>query len=227
MLRECLAYGLLTACSKQPRTTVGWKGLINDPEINGTFQINKGLRIARTLLAELTSSGVPVACELLDTISPQVCVLSCSLRVRSKGGVTLTHFLFAVPRRRCLVGCHRRSYYRCAAKLSLREPRTMLISHDHTESQLHRELASGASFPIGSSSGSGHSVPSPSIDTGLLLPMLRRLQERHRWLSWRRRGRDVVGRPPARFPRCDRVGPGSHCPHCRCVKLVCSWPQRS
>lgn len=56
----------------QPRTTVGWKGLINDPEINGSFQINKGLRIARTLLADLTASGVPVACELLDTISPQV-----------------------------------------------------------------------------------------------------------------------------------------------------------
>lgn len=120
LLREGLASGLLTACSKQPRTTVGWKGLINDPEINGTFQINKGLRIARTLLAELTSSGVPVACELLDTISPQVSVLSYSLQSVRKGGVTLTHSLTAVPRRRCLVGCHRRSYYRCAARHSLR-----------------------------------------------------------------------------------------------------------
>lgn len=57
-------------CS-QPRTTVGWKGLINDPEIDGSFAINKGLRIARTLLADITHTGVPVGCELLDTISPQ------------------------------------------------------------------------------------------------------------------------------------------------------------
>jgi phospho-2-dehydro-3-deoxyheptonate aldolase len=121
-LRACprSAAGLLTACSKQPRTTVGWKGLINDPEINGTFQINKGLRIARTLLAELTSSGVPVACELLDTISPQVRIVFLSA-VRSQSEVTLTQFLTAVPRRRCFVGCHRRSYYRCAARPFLRE----------------------------------------------------------------------------------------------------------
>ncbi|KAG0081020.1 3-deoxy-7-phosphoheptulonate synthase [Podila epicladia] len=62
---------IMRAYFEKPRTTVGWKGLINDPEIDGTFQINKGLRIARGLLCELTDMGVPVGCELLDTISPQ------------------------------------------------------------------------------------------------------------------------------------------------------------
>jgi hypothetical protein len=57
--------------SQKPRTTVGWKGLINDPDINGSFKINKGLRIARQLLCDLTDMGVPIGSELLDTISPQ------------------------------------------------------------------------------------------------------------------------------------------------------------
>ncbi|KAF9238386.1 3-deoxy-7-phosphoheptulonate synthase [Melanogaster broomeanus] len=52
-------------------TTVGWKGLINDPDIDGSFHINKGLRTARQLLCDLTDLGVPVGSELLDTISPQ------------------------------------------------------------------------------------------------------------------------------------------------------------
>lgn len=56
---------------EKPRTTVGWKGLINDPDLNGSFQINKGLRIARQLLVDLAKLGLPVACEFLDTISPQ------------------------------------------------------------------------------------------------------------------------------------------------------------
>ena len=56
---------------EKPRTTVGWKGLINDPEIDGSFQINKGLRLARKLLVEINRMGLPVAVELLDTISPQ------------------------------------------------------------------------------------------------------------------------------------------------------------
>lgn len=50
---------------------MGWKGLINDPDIDGTFQINKGLRMARKLYCDLTDMGVPVGSELLDTISPQ------------------------------------------------------------------------------------------------------------------------------------------------------------
>ncbi|PPR02828.1 hypothetical protein CVT24_002225 [Panaeolus cyanescens] len=57
--------------SLKPRTTVGWKGLINDPDIDGSFKINKGLRLARQLLCDLTDLGIPVGSELLDTISPQ------------------------------------------------------------------------------------------------------------------------------------------------------------
>jgi len=56
---------------EKPRTTVGWKGLINDPDMNGTFQINRGLRLARTLLLDIAKLGLPAGCEFLDTISPQ------------------------------------------------------------------------------------------------------------------------------------------------------------
>ncbi|KAI0076765.1 3-deoxy-7-phosphoheptulonate synthase [Panus rudis PR-1116 ss-1] len=56
---------------EKPRTTVGWKGLINDPDMNGSFQINKGLRLARTLLLDIAKLGLPAGCEFLDTITPQ------------------------------------------------------------------------------------------------------------------------------------------------------------
>jgi len=56
---------------EKPRTTVGWKGLINDPDLNGSFQINKGLRIGRSLLINIAKLGLPAGCEFLDTISPQ------------------------------------------------------------------------------------------------------------------------------------------------------------
>ncbi|KAH9950561.1 3-deoxy-7-phosphoheptulonate synthase [Amylocystis lapponica] len=56
---------------EKPRTTVGWKGLINDPDMNGSYQINRGLRMARTLLLEIAKMGLPAGCEFLDTISPQ------------------------------------------------------------------------------------------------------------------------------------------------------------
>lgn len=62
---------IMRAYFEKPRTTVGWKGLINDPDIDGSFKINKGLRTARKLLCDLTDLGVPVGSELLDTISPQ------------------------------------------------------------------------------------------------------------------------------------------------------------
>jgi 3-deoxy-7-phosphoheptulonate synthase len=56
---------------EKPRTTVGWKGLINDPDLNSSFNINKGLRIARNLLLGLNESGIPAATEYLDLITPQ------------------------------------------------------------------------------------------------------------------------------------------------------------
>jgi 3-deoxy-7-phosphoheptulonate synthase len=93
---------------EKPRTTVGWKGLINDPDIDNSFKINKGLRISRQLFLDLTERGMPLASEMLDTISPQF--LNDMLCVGAIGART-------------------------------------------TESQLHRELASGLSFPVGFKNG--------------------------------------------------------------------------
>jgi 3-deoxy-7-phosphoheptulonate synthase len=93
---------------EKPRTTVGWKGLINDPDIDGSFKINKGLKISRQLFVDLTDLGMPLASEMLDTISPQF--FSDLLSVAAIGART-------------------------------------------TESQLHRELASGLSFPVGFKNG--------------------------------------------------------------------------
>lgn len=99
---------IMRAYLEKPRTTVGWKGLINDPEINETFKINKGLRVSRQLYCDLTSSGMPIASEMLDTISPQFLADTISLGA---------------------------------------------IGARTTESQLHRELASGLSFPVGFKNG--------------------------------------------------------------------------
>lgn len=99
---------VMRAYLEKPRTTVGWKGLINDPDIDETFQINKGLRVSRQLFCDLTSTGVPIATEMLDTISPQF--LADFISVGAIGART-------------------------------------------TESQLHRELASGLSFPVGFKNG--------------------------------------------------------------------------
>lgn len=98
---------------EKPRTTVGWKGLINDPDIDNSFQINKGLRTARRLFVDLTEKGMPLASEMLDTISPQF--LADLLSVGAIGART-------------------------------------------TESQLHRELASGLSFPVGFKNGTDGSL---------------------------------------------------------------------
>ncbi|KAL9125914.1 MAG: hypothetical protein Q9217_004949 [Psora testacea] len=98
---------------EKPRTTVGWKGLINDPDIDNSFQINKGLRTARQLFVDLTAMGMPIASEMLDTISPQF-----------------------------LADC-----LSCGA-----------IGARTTESQLHRELASGLSYPIGFKNGTDGSL---------------------------------------------------------------------
>lgn len=56
---------------EKPRTTVGWKGLINDPDLDDSFQINKGLRVARQLLGDINDMGIPAGTEYLDLISPQ------------------------------------------------------------------------------------------------------------------------------------------------------------
>ena len=98
---------------EKPRTTVGWKGLINDPDIDNSFKINKGLRISRQLFADLTEKGMPLASEMLDTISPQF--LADMFSVGAIGART-------------------------------------------TESQLHRELASGLSFPVGFKNGTDGNV---------------------------------------------------------------------
>jgi 3-deoxy-7-phosphoheptulonate synthase len=89
---------------EKPRTVMGWKGLINDPDLDGTFQIVKGLRIARKLMADIVAAGVPVATEFLDTTLGQ--------------------------------------YYADFVSWGAIGARTV-------ESQVHRELASGLSMPVG------------------------------------------------------------------------------
>jgi 3-deoxy-7-phosphoheptulonate synthase len=89
---------------EKPRTTVGWKGLINDPDLDSSFNINKGLRVARQLLVDVNTLGMPAATEYLDLISPQY--ISDLIAWGAIGART-------------------------------------------TESQGHRELASGVSCPIG------------------------------------------------------------------------------
>ena len=73
-LRDALAGELLVVMRvyfEKPRTTVGWKGLINDPHLDGSYDINRGLRIARQLLLDLNNQGMPAATEFLDMITPQ------------------------------------------------------------------------------------------------------------------------------------------------------------
>ncbi|MCX5493505.1 3-deoxy-7-phosphoheptulonate synthase [Kaistia dalseonensis] len=98
---------------EKPRTTVGWKGLINDPDLDGSFDINKGLRLARKLLLEINDLGLPAGCEFLDMTTPQY---------------------FAD-----LVGWG-------------------AIGARTTESQVHRELASGLSCPVGFKNGTDGNV---------------------------------------------------------------------
>jgi 3-deoxy-7-phosphoheptulonate synthase len=95
---------VMRAYFEKPRTTVGWKGLINDPDLDGTFHINKGLRLARKLLADLAALKLPAATEFLDTTTPQ----------------------------------HIADFVSWGA-----------IGARTTESQTHRELASGLSMPVG------------------------------------------------------------------------------
>ena len=108
----------------------------SDPDLNGSFSINKGLRIARNLLSEITSSGVPVALELLDTVSPQF--LSDLVSWGAIGARTTGELPFASQ----LSDWNTRADPRCS----------------FPESQLHRELASGTSCPIGFKNGTDGSL---------------------------------------------------------------------
>lgn len=98
---------------EKPRTTVGWKGLINDPDLTGSFHINKGLRLARGFLLEVNNLGLPAGTEWLDPITPQY-----NADLVSWGA----------------------------------------IGARTTESQVHRELASGLSMPIGFKNGTDGSI---------------------------------------------------------------------
>ena len=64
-------YLIMRVYFEKPRTTVGWKGLINDPDLNGTHQVEKGLRLARKILLDINELGLPAATETLDPITPQ------------------------------------------------------------------------------------------------------------------------------------------------------------
>ena len=98
---------------EKPRTTVGWKGLINDPQLDGSFDINNGLRAARRLLVDLAQKGLPAGSEFLDVITPQFIA-----DLISWGA----------------------------------------IGARTTESQVHRELASGLSMPVGFKNGTDGNV---------------------------------------------------------------------
>ncbi|WP_191600233.1 3-deoxy-7-phosphoheptulonate synthase [Marinomonas algicola] len=104
---------VMRAYFEKPRTTVGWKGLINDPNLDGTFDVEKGMGIARKLLIDLSEMGLPLATEALDPISPQ--------------------------------------YIQDLISWSAIGART-------TESQTHREMASGLSGPVGFKNGTDGSM---------------------------------------------------------------------
>ena len=110
-LRETLlqeVFIVMRVYFEKPRTTVGWKGLINDPNLDGSFEINKGLRWARHLLCDINDMGMPAGTEYLDLITPQ--------------------------------------YFADLISWGAIGART-------TESQVHRELASGLSCPVGFKNG--------------------------------------------------------------------------
>ncbi len=121
---------------EKPRTTVGWKGLINDPDLDGSFRINKGLRIARKLLCDLADLGLPAGCEFLDPITPQFIA-----DLVSWGA----------------------------------------IGARTTESQVHRELASGLSVPVGFKNGTDGNLQ-------IAIDAMRSAAHPHRFLSVTKQG---------------------------------------
>ncbi|MBK9169486.1 MAG: 3-deoxy-7-phosphoheptulonate synthase AroG [Bryobacterales bacterium] len=125
---------------EKPRTTVGWKGLINDPFLDNTFRINDGLRMARKLLIDVNSMGVPAATEYLDMITPQYVA-----DLISWGA----------------------------------------IGARTTESQVHRELASGLSCPVGFKNGTDG-------NTRIAIDAVRAARNPHHFLSVTKSGHSAI-----------------------------------
>lgn len=125
---------------EKPRTTVGWKGLINDPELDGSFQINNGLRLARQLLVEINSLGIPAAVEFLDMTTPQYIADMVSWAA---------------------------------------------IGARTTESQVHRELSSGLSCPVGFKNGT-------SGDVKIALDAVMSAAHSHHFLAVTKDGRSAI-----------------------------------
>jgi 3-deoxy-7-phosphoheptulonate synthase len=125
---------------EKPRTTVGWKGLINDPDLDGSFHINKGLRLARELLLDVAELGLPAGCEYLDMITPQ--------------------------------------YVADLVSWGAIGART-------TESQVHRELASGLSCPVGFKNGTDGSIR-------IAIDAIKAAQQPHHFLSVTKGGHSAI-----------------------------------
>jgi 3-deoxy-7-phosphoheptulonate synthase len=125
---------------EKPRTTVGWKGLINDPNLDNSFQINAGLRLARKLLIDINELGVPAGTEFLDLITPQ--------------------------------------YLADLVSWGAIGART-------TESQLHRELASGVSCPIGFKNGTDGTLK-------IAIDAVRAANRPHHFLSMTMAGKSAI-----------------------------------
>ncbi len=125
---------------EKPRTTVGWKGLINDPGLDGSFDINRGLRIARELLLDINSMGLPAGTEYLDMITPQY--LADLISWGAIGART-------------------------------------------TESQVHRELASGLSCPVGFKTGTDGNIR-------IALDAIKAASQPHHFLSVTKGGHSAI-----------------------------------
>jgi 3-deoxy-7-phosphoheptulonate synthase len=125
---------------EKPRTTVGWKGLINDPELDGSFRINQGLRLARGLLLSINQLGLPAGCEFLDMITPQ--------------------------------------YIADLVAWGAIGART-------TESQVHRELASGLSCPVGFKNGTDGNVK-------IAVDAVQAAAQAHHFLAVTKQGRSAI-----------------------------------
>ncbi len=125
---------------EKPRTTIGWKGLINDPQLDGSFRINEGLRLARRLLIDINELGLPAGCEFLDIFTPQ--------------------------------------YLADLVSWGAIGART-------TESQVHRELASGLSCPVGFKNGTDGNV-------NIAVDAVKAASQPHHFLAVMKNGRSAI-----------------------------------